>query len=172
MAATNGISVQSLSLMATVLFMMFGGMGTAFELQISGIYKDLQDAATFQKQQREDLTGRINYQRESVEDVKGLLRNDITVTLLPRKEFEEFQRRFAVLDGEVTRLQLEARAEGLRQAHDPVEAATLKAIDDDFNKRIDLIQTQIVDVNRQIAAALIIIDNNNGIPIKHQPTPP
>lgn len=47
-------------------------------------------------------------------------------------------------------------------AHDPVEARTFQAVSDATDKRIDLIQAQITDINRQIAAALIIIDNNNA----------
>jgi hypothetical protein len=45
-------------------------------------------------------------------------------------------------------------------AHDPVEQKTVDAINSAIDKRIDLIQSQITDINRQIAAALIIIDNN------------
>jgi len=58
-----------------------------------------------------------------------------------------------------------------KQAHDPVEKATLDAIITAFDKRTDLIQGQIIDINRQIAAALIIIDNNNSVK-KTQPNPP
>jgi hypothetical protein len=45
-------------------------------------------------------------------------------------------------------------------ARDPVEQKTIDAINTATDKRIDLIQAQITDINRQIAAALIIIDNN------------
>jgi hypothetical protein len=49
---------------------------------------------------------------------------------------------------------------GAKIAHDPVEQKTVDAINSAIDKRIDLIQSQITDINRQIAAALIIIDNN------------
>ncbi len=55
-------------------------------------------------------------------------------------------------------------------AHDPVEQKTVDAINSAIDKRIDLIQSQITDINRQIAAALIIIDNNAVS--RKAPTPP
>lgn len=60
-------------------------------------------------------------------------------------------------------------AQGRVQAHDPVEKATIDVIVDAINKRDDLFQAQITDLNRQIAAALIIIDNNS---MKRVPLPP
>jgi hypothetical protein len=60
-------------------------------------------------------------------------------------------------------------AQGRVQAHDPVEKATIDVIIDAINKRDDLFQAQITDLNRQIAAALIIIDNNS---MKRVPLPP
>lgn len=59
-----------------------------------------------------------------------------------------------------------------KQARDPVEKATLDAINSASDKRIDLIQSQITDINRQIAAALIIIDNNSTGVRKIQPNVP
>ena len=59
-----------------------------------------------------------------------------------------------------------------RQAREPVEKATLDAINSATDKRIDLIQAQITDINRQIAAALIIIDNNSSAPKKITPGVP
>ena len=55
-------------------------------------------------------------------------------------------------------------------AHSPVEAETFKAVKDAEDKQIDLLQAQIQDINRQIAAALIIIDGN--LPKKNGPTLP
>jgi len=99
----------------------------------------------------------------------------------------------AYLAGEVTRFDsLSARVTTLEQqqvttlsklAHSPVEQATVDAINSAVDKRIDLIQqqitatsqanqAQIADLNRQIAAALIIIDNNAASPRKSAPTLP
>ena len=60
-----------------------------------------------------------------------------------------------------------------KQAREPVEKATVDAINDAIDKRLDLFQSQITDINRQIAAALIIIDNNSQSGIKKlSPNPP
>lgn len=59
-----------------------------------------------------------------------------------------------------------------RLAHEPVEQKTIDAINTATDKRIDLIQAQITDINRQIAAALIIIDNNNATPRRNSPALP
>jgi hypothetical protein len=59
-----------------------------------------------------------------------------------------------------------------RLAHDPVEDRTFQAVSIASDKRIDLIQAQITDINRQIAAALIIIDNNAGFTRKVAPALP
>jgi hypothetical protein len=50
-----------------------------------------------------------------------------------------------------------------RLAHDPVEDKTFQAVISAVGKQIDQTQAQIADINRQIAAALIIIDNNAGV---------
>ena len=67
---------------------------------------------------------------------------------------------------------LEANAQN--QAHEPVEKATFDAVTAAIDKREDLFQAEITDINRQIAAALIIIDSNsNGGDIKKtRPAPP
>jgi hypothetical protein len=77
----------------------------------------------------------------------------------------EIGRRLDVLENQMA-------AMAPRLAHDPVEQKTVDAINAATDKRIDLIQAQITDINRQIAAALIIIDNNAGVSRKMQPTLP
>ena len=59
-----------------------------------------------------------------------------------------------------------------KQAHDPVEDSTFQAVSKATDDRVTLLQNQITDINRQIAAALIIIDNNAGIARKTPPTLP
>ena|ERR1700722_2563748 len=58
-----------------------------------------------------------------------------------------------------------------RLAHDPVEDRTFQAVIAAVGKQIDQTQAQIADINRQIAAALIIIDNNSGPKRNLQPPP-
>lgn len=67
------------------------------------------------------------------------------------------------LKAHVDRLEREQLEAARTSAREPVEKATVEAITGAIDKRIDLIQAQITDINRQIAAALIIIDNNSGV---------
>lgn len=69
----------------------------------------------------------------------------------------------------IQRIQEERAA---KLAHDPVEQKTIDAINSAIDKRIDLIQIQITDINRQIAAALIIIDNSASARKSPQALPP
>jgi len=57
-------------------------------------------------------------------------------------------------------------------AHDPVEDKTFQAVSKATDDKILLLQNQITDINRQIAAALIIIDNNAGTIRRNPPLPP
>jgi predicted nucleic acid-binding Zn-ribbon protein len=57
-------------------------------------------------------------------------------------------------------------------AHDPVEDKTFQAVAKATDDRIVLLQNQITDINRQIAAALIIIDQNAGMKRNAAPLPP
>src|ERR1700722_19891013 len=59
-----------------------------------------------------------------------------------------------------------------KQAHEPVEDRTFQAVSKATDDRVTLLQNQITDINCQIAAALIIIDNNAGIARKTPPTLP
>lgn len=81
-----------------------------------------------------------------------------------------FQTQLSSIEHELTRMQDQLHDVQERQiklisseAHEPVEKATIDANNVANDKRIDLIQGQITDINRQIAAALIIIDNNSGV---------
>jgi hypothetical protein len=58
-----------------------------------------------------------------------------------------------------------------RLAHEPVEDKTFQAVAKATDDKILLLQNQITDINRQIAAALIIIDQNAGMK-RNQALPP
>jgi hypothetical protein len=85
---------------------------------------------------------------------------------LTRDEFKAYLTgevaHFDGLSARVTILERQQAETFSRLAHDPVENRTFQAVSAAIDKRIDLIQAQITDINRQIAAALIIIDNNAG----------
>jgi len=164
--ARGNLNPQTLISAAVVLIMAFGGIWTLFQAQLANVDKEISEAKEIGASQRRELAFRIDQQNAEIKTEEETLRSDIASVLMPRKEFEEFQLRFSALNAEVTRLQLETHAAALATARNPVEAATLKAIDDDFNKRIDLIQAQITgqvgDLNKQIAALLEIVNSNNN----------
>ena len=82
-------------------------------------------------------------------------------------------RSFELQRQRVIALENEQAAIRERTAHDPVESRTFDATIQAIEKQIDQIQIQIQDVNRQIAAALIIIDNNSAAPKRSSvPMPP
>jgi hypothetical protein len=156
--AVNGngsvIGVQTLISTAVVLFMAFGGGWTLFQSQLAGTQKQIEDVKQFNE-------FRLNQQQGQITALQQTVRDDLASVLIPRKEFVEFQARYESLVAEVVRLQQEQHANVLAAARRPVEKETLDVIDADFSKRIDQIEVQIQDINRQIAAALIIIDNQN-----------
>lgn len=84
----------------------------------------------------------------------------------------ELVRRETELKGRVALIEAQQLAMLSRLAHDPVEDRTFQAVAKATDDRINLLQNQISDINRQIAAALIIIDNNAGSVKRIQPTLP
>lgn len=112
-------------------------------------------------------------------DVQRTMREDfLTLSakvqhdMVSRDEFAQFQDRYAAALAHVNRLDDQLVKLNSTEARDPVEKATMDAIISATDKRIDLIQAQITDINRQIAAALIIIDNNSAGPKKITPSLP
>ena len=81
------------------------------------------------------------------------------------KTMADLSRRLAIVEAAQANL-------STKLAHDPVEAKTFEAVSVATDKRIDLIQAQITDINRQIAAALIIIDQNAGMKRSPPTLPP
>jgi septal ring factor EnvC (AmiA/AmiB activator) len=81
---------------------------------------------------------------------------------------DDLIRAVSKLEADITALQAMQAAIAAKLAHDPVEDRTFQAVIAALGKQIDQIQAQIADINRQIAAALIIIDNNSGSPKRGQ----
>jgi hypothetical protein len=162
----NGvISVTTLISLAAVLFMAFGGGWTLFQAQFAAVIRQVDEL-----KQLEEF--RLDEQKAQIVALEHIVREDLQSVFIPRREFEEFQRRFEIVTAEVTRLQMEQHASALTAARHPIEKETLDVIDADFSKRIDQIEVQIQDINRQIAAALIIIDGNSNQKVPTKPTPP
>ena len=100
------------------------------------------------------------------------------VGLLAVAQWTIFQNQFANTEKTISDLGrrlaiLEATQAALitKLAHDPVEDRTFQAVAKATDDRIVLLQNQITDINRQIAAAIIIIDNN-AVMRKTPPTLP
>jgi hypothetical protein len=64
--------------------------------------------------------------------------------------------------GDLDRRVVVLEAAQARAAREPVEAKTFEAVSKATDDRVTLLQNQLNDVNRQIAAALVIIDQNRG----------
>jgi hypothetical protein len=123
-------------------------------------------------------------------NVKDAATDDRAQVAILQNELVRFQDHFlskdehkAYLDGTKTEFgDIKARIIALEQeqkdlvtklAHEPVEQKTVDAINAAVAKEVDQIQSQITDINRQIAAALIIIDNNGSAPKRGAvPNPP
>jgi hypothetical protein len=76
------------------------------------------------------------------------------------REIDDLARRIIVLES----------AQG-RAAREPVEAKTFEAVSKATDDRVTLLQNQLNDVNRQIAAALVIIDQNRTSGGRGSPVP-
>jgi hypothetical protein len=146
---------MSLVSVATILSMAFAGTWALFQVQLSSVNREIDlvnktTAATFASLDNE------------IDKVNVTLRTNLTSTYIPRTEFEQFQLRFDAIRAQITLLgDRQADLVG-RSAREPVERATIEAINAAVDKQIAIIQGQISDINRQIAAALIIIDSNSN----------
>jgi chromosome segregation ATPase len=168
----SGVSVQTIISMAVLLIMAFGGGWTLFQSQLAGIEREIADAKTAVDLQRASIGHVVDVQAAQIEKIQDTFRADLSNVLVSRNQFEEFQKRFDSLSSRVLVLEAELNQVQKDAAHHPVEQETINAIDSDFGKRIDIIQVEIQDINRQIAAALIIIDNNStGAPPRRQALP-
>ena len=76
---------------------------------------------------------------------RGVVRGEIT----GEKRFEELLKRTDVMEQRI--LDIIAKS-----ARNPVEGAELTALVGAIDKRLDVVQAQIADINRQIAAAILL----------------
>ncbi len=106
--------------------LLFGGSWGVSQMQFSGVQRQLDEIA----QSRRDY-----------------------VTMA---SFMQFEKRHDELQKEIDDIRARLLDLLSRSAHDPVEGAQLKAIVDSVNERLAIIQSQIADINRQIAAAILL----------------
>lgn len=137
----------------TIVALLFGGSWTVFQTQFSSVDKTIVAL-------RDDTGKKFDALDGQISKINDTLRSDIASNLISRNEFIQFQYRFesAARQNDETRERLNTLS--ARSAHTPVEKETIDAVVIALDKQIQLVQGQIIDINRQIAAALIIIDNN------------
>ena len=134
----------------------------ASNIQIGHVNNVFQDRAKLDDE-------RYNQNQVSIAKIDDTLRNALNHDLISRNEFTQFEDRFKKIEDQLDETKNHVFELSAKQAHDPVETKTIDAVVNAIDKRLDTFQTQIVDINRQIAAALIIIDSNNA---KLRPTMP
>lgn len=86
------------------------------------------------------------------------------------REHDEYRSGIRVQLDELRARTATVEAAVAKGAREPVEDKTFQAVSKATDDRITLLQSQITDINRQIAAALIIIDQN-AAGIQRRPTP-
>ena len=88
------------------------------------------------------------------------------------REHDEYRKGVTTQIDDLLRHIVVLEAAQAKSAHEPVEAQTFQAVSKATDDRVTLLQNSINDINRQIAAALIIIDNNAGMTRKTAPLLP
>jgi predicted nucleic acid-binding Zn-ribbon protein len=127
------------------LLLAFGSVWTIMQSEFSNVDK----TSTLIRSEVIALADEV---KARIADIHGELRHDY----IKSPEFTQSQKNIDILIDRIKVLESHVQ----KTARDPVEAATMAAALTALNKQIDLLQAQIADINRQIAAALIIIDNN------------
>ena len=153
---------------ATVVGLMAAAGWTIFQNEFANVKEtaseDRKQSVLYYNTNRDDLIRReaeikSNFDRYLTKDEHRAFLDGTKTDLTNIKE------RLAVVEAQVA-------TSLTKLAHDPVEQKTIDANNVATDKRIDLIQAQITDINRQIAAALIIIDNNATTPRRTAPNLP
>jgi len=153
---------------ATVVGLMAAAGWTIFQNEFANVKEtaaeDRRQAVLYYNTNRDDLI-----RRET--EIKATF--NLYLTKDEHRAFlDGVARDMATLKDRVDTIQRIQESRSSKLARDPVEQKTIDAINSATDKRIDLIQAQITDINRQIAAALIIIDNNAGAARKSPATLP
>jgi flagellar biosynthesis/type III secretory pathway protein FliH len=161
-----------MSIAVTVVALGIGAQWAVSQTQFSNVDKtetaDRAQALAYYNANKEELARREAELKSDLEQIRrDYLSKDEHRAYLEgtREQLESFRARLSVLETELLTLVP-------KLAHDPVEQKTIDAINTAMAKQIDQIQAEITDINRQIAAALIIIDNNAGAMRKSAPTLP
>jgi len=96
--------------------------------------------------------------RAQLADLRAALDKYLTI-----REHTEYRSGVVAQNDDMMRRLAVLETSQAKAAHDPVEKPTFEAVAKATDDRITLLQNQITDINRQIAAALVIIDNNASV---------
>ena len=152
-SSTTELSWQTIVGALTAVALLAAAQWAIFQTQFANVEK----SATNDRTHIEELSGQL--------DKYLTIREHSEYRAATAAQLDDMRQRVATLET--------ARVAILdRLAHDPVENATFQAVAKATDDRVNLIQSQINDINRQIAAALIIIDNNSGATRKTAPILP
>jgi len=125
----------------TIVAILFGAGWTIFQAQLS----DLRDVV------KSDHESALRQADVLEAEIKTL-----HTELVGQAEFKQFVLQYNDLVDRLKFLEAEQRLNERTQAREPVEKATLEAINSAFDHRLAQIQSQMDDINKQIAAAIII----------------
>ena len=120
--------------MIGLVALLFGGSWAVFQTQFSNVENQI-------KTDRVQSTNNFN----EVKSELIIIRASIT----GEKRFEELLKRTDVMEQRI--LDIVAKS-----ARNPVEGAEVTALVNAIDKRLDVVQAQIADINRQIAAAILL----------------
>ena len=170
MAAGPQLSLQTLISAGMLVIGLFGAGWALMQSQFSYVERtietDRKTANDSDKLLHTDLTALGEELKARVADIHNELRHDVVI----QNEFLQFLSRYEMTLRRIESIEQTIRVLAERTAKEPVEKSTIDAINMSVMNQIGIMQTQISDINRQIAAALIMIDSNSktGAP---QPRP-
>ena len=163
MTRLNGGATPQLTwsnIIATLGFglVLAGASWTIFQTQFANVEKQLEaDRATVSRNlnaTNNELIRLGNELKTELADVHQEFRHDV----VRQEEFRLFLDRYAELLKRVDTLNERILEMASKSAHNPVEAGDLNAQISATDKRLDIVQAQIADINRQIAAAILLGD--------------
>ena len=132
--------------------------GIANGNRLSQELKDLTDE--FHNEMRHNLVGQAEFKQFEARQDSVLRRLDVVETTRPttgelKGTADGLSRSVDVLAARFTQIETRAFDSARTSARNPIEASEINAIIGAINKQMDVVQKQIEDLNRQVAAALV-----------------
>jgi hypothetical protein len=179
------LPVQAILSFGSLILLAFGAMWTLMQTQFMAVDKeiDLSNKAVAElvrinrisleglsndihNELRHDVVGQPEFKQFSDRLDSILKRLDIVEATRPttgelKGTADGLDRSVQVLVARVIQLEQKLYDLSSKAAHNPVESGELNVTINGMNSRLDLVQQQIADINRQIAATLLNIDANS-----------